>query len=924
MNKKIVIPAALLAVLGAGAGGYYAFSGRNPMDNARAQMAKGDMRAAAIEYRNAIKADPGNAEAHFRLGEMQLVQNDAIAAEKELKLAQTLNYSPAAVVPLLAQSYLAQRRYPDVLEGVATAGPTPDLSARYLMLRAQAQLGLRDQAAAKASLDAAQVAAPRNADVRLSQARLAGLMNDLPLASRLADESLALDAKKAEALTFKAQLLTSSGDRTAALAMIDQAVAVDPNALNPLMERANLLLNMGQDLKARTDIEAILKKEPRSIVGIYLNAVLLVRAGKFADADTELTKLGPAVAAFPRALYFQAVTRANLGQTEAAIDDATRYSQRNPQDVEGTRLLARIQMGAKRPERAIEILKAAIAKGVNDQETLDLLGRAYQIAGQPTQAAAQFEQAVQLAPRDPVLLANLANSRMQLGDTAGATKALERSLDIQPNQAQAGESLVATALAAGDLDKAQAALERLRRQVGETEPVGVLTGLLKLARQDLEGGRQQFEAIVKQFPDSLDAKINLAKALILQAKRPEGEALLQQVLTRDPGNASALNTILQLQVQQGRLPQAIAAIEAARKVRPADDQLTVTQADLMTRSGQGSKALEVLDRARVNGQLTIPLQLAQARAQFATGAINDAKTTYRGVLTAQPTELEARRALTEILINNKEFDPAKALLAEGVKSSPGNLGMMTTYIAIEQRAAGLPAAVAAAEAFRKDPANLPGAAVLKGDAYMAAQKYTEAAASYGQELKTTPVTAIVTRQAVALAAAGTPDQASSLLQTWLKTNPQDADAAQLLSSYDITAKRLPDAEAHLKIVLDKRPNDGQALNNLAWVYQQRGNGLARQTAQRAYLVAPSAESADTLGWILVTEGKASEGLPLLQQALAQNPDDRAMLFHLARAQSDVGQKDAAAETLKKSLGTDNAPFDERADATQLYEQLNKK
>ena len=552
-----------------------------------------------------------------------------------------------------------------------------------------------------------------------------------------------------------------------------------------------------------------------------------------------------------------------------------------------------------------------------------MLGRAYQAAGQPQQAASTFEKAVEIAPRDPAILTNLAASRMQMGDTFGATNALERSLDIQPAQSQAGEALVAAALASGDLDRAQAALDRLRRQSGETEAVGVLTGLIKLARQDMDGGRQQFEAVVKQFPDSIDAKLNLAKALILQNKRPEGEAVLQQVLAKDPGNTGALSTLLQVLVQDNRLPAAITAIEAARKSRPNDDQLIQTQADLMTRSGQGAKTLEMLDRGRVNGQLSVPLQLAQARAQFASGALNDAKSTYRGILLLQPTELEARRALTEILINNKELPEAKALLMEGLRSSPGNLGMMTTVVAIEQRGSGLPAAVAAAEAFRADPVNMPAAAVLKGDAYVNAQRFTDAAAAYGQELKTTSVSAIALRQAQALAASGGTDQAADVLRTWMRTNPGDVDAAQLLASYDIIARRLPDAEKNLKLVLDKRPNDGQALNNLAWVYQQRGNGAARQTAQRAYLVAPSPESADTLGWILVTEGKPNEGLPLLQQALAGRQEDRVILFHIARAQNDLGRKDEALATLTRSLAP-GVEFSERADAARLLEQLSKK
>ncbi len=923
MNKIVIPLVAAVGILGAAGAGYALYAGASPLDQAKAALAKGDLRTAQIELRNAVKSDPANAEAHLRLGELQLGQNDPVAAEKELKLAQGLNYDPGVVLPLLAQSYMNQRRFDAVIEGVPATGATPAQTAKFLTLRTQAYVGLKDIPAATAALESAAAADPRNADVRLLQARLAGLINDQPLAMQRVDQALALDGKRADAMVFKGQLLAAKGDRAAALTLMDQAVALDETAVASRLERANLLMNLGQDAKARTDVDAVLAKEPRTLVGIYLDAVLLVRAGKWNEADTALTKLGPAVAAFPRGLYFQAVTHANLGQTEIAVEDVTRYLARNPADVEGMRLLARIEIGANRPLRAVEVLKASIAKGVNDKETLELLGRAYQAAGQPADAAGVLEKAVQTEPKDAAILTSLAASRMQLGDTLGATKVLERSLDIQPAQPQAGEALVAAALASGDLDRAQAALDRLRKQTGETEAVGVLSGLIKLSRQDMEGGRQQFEAVAKQFPDSLDAKINLAKAYFLQAKMTEGEAILGQVLVKDPANVGALNTLTQVLIQENKLPQAIAALDAARRARPRDEVLTVTQADLLTRSGQAGKALTLLDSARVDGQLSIPLQLAQARAQFASGALNDAKATYRNVLVAQPSELEARRALTELLINNKELPEAQAVLKDGLRTSPGNLGMMTTYVTIEQRLHGAPAAVAAAEAFRKDPSNMPAAVVLKGDALMNAQQYMDAANAYGAELKAAPVAALALRQALALAAGGAPDQASDVLRTWLKANPAEIDVAQLLSTYDINAKRLPDAEQHLKIVLEKRPNDGQALNNLAWVYQQRGNPLAQQTAQKAYLVAPSPETADTLGWIFTTEGKPDQAMPLIKQAQAARPDDRAIQYHLARTQNDLGQTAEALATVTAALAG-SPSFDEKADAMKLSEQLSKK
>ncbi len=921
--NKIVIPATAIALLAAAGGGWYVYAhGGQPMANAQAMLAKGDVRGAQIELRNAVKADPNNGEAHFRLGELQLKSGDPIAAEKELLLARQTGFDPGAVTPLLGQAILAQRRFADVLTTVPAEAGTPEMTARFLVLRSVAQIGVQDIPAAQASLAAAERAAPQDLETKLASARLFLGLRDPVRAEQKVNEALAIDPARGEALLLKGQMKASS-DPAGSLALIDSAVEAAPSNMLFKLERANQLIAAGQDAKAQADVSTVLTAEPRNAPATYLQAVLNVRAGKFAEADAELGKLGPAIQSFPRGLFMEAVAKANLGQMEQAVDSATRYNARYPADPEGVRLLSRLEISAKRPARAVELLEKAVAAGVKDAETLDMLGRAYTAAGRSDDAAKSFQRASEEAPRNPTILANLAASRLQLGDSFGASNALERSLDIAPGQSSAGEALVATALSSGDLDRAVQALDRLRAQNGETESVGLLTGLIEIARQNLEGARTQFAAVVQKFPQSVSAKLNLAKVLILQGKRPEGETVLRQVLDKEPANPQALNTLLQMLVQESRLPAAVAAAEAARKAQPQDGALTVVLSDLLVRAGDSKKALETLDSGRVNGQLPVPLMLAQARAQFASGAVDTAKSTYKQVLQIQPTELEARRALTELLINRREFPEATAVLKDGLRTSPGNLGMMSTLLAIEQRTSGTPAAIAMAEELRRDPGNMPASVVLKGDAYLASQRYGDAAAAYAAEMRDNPSTALVIRQAQALSTAGGTEQATTVLRDWIGKNPTDAEAAQMLASFDITAKRLPEAERNLKIVLDRRPNDAIALNNLAWVYQQRGNGLARQTAQRAYLLAPGAETADTLGWILVTENKPDQALPLLQQALAAKPDDRNMMVHLATAQKALGQKDEALKNVKAALA-DTSEFDEKRAAIQLLDQLGGK
>ena len=920
MKRISILVAAVLLLVIAG-GGWFVYSNTgDPVREARAQMQKGDLRSASIQLRNAVRDNPANGEAHYLLGQAQLAQGDAVAAEKEIKAARDLNWDRNALSLSLSQSYAAQGKFKEILAEPIPDSLTPEQRADILTLRALAQSSLQNPAAAKVSLAEAERIAPKNVDARLLSARLALADRDASLAETKVDEAIALDPKRADAIQFKAQLKMNAGDRQGALDLMDKSVAAAPTQSSFKLDRANLLLNLGQDVKARADVDSVLAKEPKNAVATYLSLVLNVRAGKFPEAEQDLVKLDPVIARFPRGRYFEALIKANRGQVEQAVELAERYVARAPNDPDGVRLLARTQMAARRPARAVDVLNKAIAAGQKDAETMDLLGRAYAQAGQSPQAARSFEQASTLAPSSPDILTRLASSKMQMGDAAGATSALERSLEIAPNQASTGEALVAAALSSGDLDRAQAALDRLRQQAGETEPVSLLTGALRLARLDVDGAREQFESTVKTFPDSVAAKLNLAKVLLLQNKRPEAMALLETVLAKDRANTQALTVLVQVLLAENRGADAMKAVEAARVAAPTNLAILAGQAELAARLGDANKGLAVLDAARNNSPTPAALLPELARLQVAAGKLDAAKITFAQILSANPNNLDLRRAQVELLLNSGDVDAARASLQAGLKLSPGNFGMLSALALIEQRAKGLDAAVATAEQLRREPANMPAAALLKGDLYMAAKKFDEAEQAYATEFKAAPSTALAIRLANAQAAAGHKDQSLLGLRAWQAKQPADPDLAQTLASIDIVDRRYADAEKNLQIVLDQRPNDIIALNNMAWVLQSKGDKRARALAQRAYLQAPSAETSDTLGWIMVGDGDAAKALPLLQQASGQLPKNSSIKYHLAAALKAADKREEAIGLLK-ALVDDPAEFEEKAAARQLLEQL---
>jgi len=813
-----------------------------------------------------------------------------------------------------------QQRFADVLDEIKADGADPAEASKLLVLRAVAQIGLQDAPGARASLDEAQRLAPENQDAPLATARVFIIEKNLSAAERQVDRALAINGQRADALVLKGQLLAAKGDSVGALDYLERAVAAAPGSPGIQLERANQYLASGQDAKARADIDHVLDVEAGNGGAVYLDMILKVRAGRYADADLAIERLAPVLDRFPRGWYFDAVIKANLGQTEQAVDAVLRYVAQAPEDVDGVRLLARIEIGARRSERAIAALIKAIAAGAVDAQTLDLLGRAYAVQGRTQEAAGSFQDAAALAPNNADILTRLASTRMQLGDTLGATVALEKSLELKPAQPNAGEALVAAALESGDADKAQAALDRLRRQNGDTEAVGILAGMVKLARMDLEGARVQFAGVAKQFPASKVAQVSLAKVLLLQNHRPEAEAALNEMLIKDRADLQALGPLVQALVQDDKLPQAVAAVEAARTAAPSNLDLVAALVDLHIRAKEPKKALGLLHQALEVGVPPPVLLAAQARAQAADGDVDGAKVTYRQILAGTPADLETRRTLVELSLNSGDALGAKEQLREGLKLAPGNLAIMNALIFAEQRISGITGALALADELRRDPANMPAASVVKGDTFMNARRFGDAAAAFSAELKTTPSTALALRTAGALAAGGGQEQAALQLRTWLAQHADDVDATQMLASLDISAGRSQEATQHLEAVLRKRPNDAVALNNLAWMYQEKGDGRAKGLAQWAHLLAPSGETLDTLGWIMTKQGAAAEALPLLQTASSQRPNDKAVTFHLATALNATGKRNEAAQALEPIL-KDAAEFDDRGAAKALLDQI---
>jgi Flp pilus assembly protein TadD len=103
-------------------------------------------------------------------------------------------------------------------------------------------------------------------------------------------------------------------------------------------------------------------------------------------------------------------------------------------------------------------------------------------------------------------------------------------------------------------------------------------------------------------------------------------------------------------------------------------------------------------------------------------------------------------------------------------------------------------------------------------------------------------------------------------------------------------------------VLASGQPDAVMSNNLAVLYQKKGDPRAESMARQAYRLAPTnAAIADTLGWILHSKGARDEGIRLLREAAALAPQEPEIQLHLAEALLAAGHASEARTILAKLM-----------------------
>ncbi len=634
------------------------------------------------------------------------------------------------------------------------------------------------------------------------------------------------------------------------------------------------------------------------------------------------------------------------GNATAARSWALKASRNDPKWGLAHAVLARSYLALGEGQAAQGALDRAKAAGFDMRRARQLRAEAWLLQGEPARALAEARKA---SPR--------------YGDYARRVAA--RALAAQGDLPSA-QILLAHVLADQDGRDAVAwaALGRVRQQTGD------IGGAIDAANRALSLDRRDVEALTLRA-ELVRGQYGLVAAL------PWYEAALKV----DPWRYGTLIGYAATLGDAGRYRDMLQASRRALAARPGSAEPLYLQAVMAARAGNDDLAQALLQRTggALDGQPG-PLLLA-GMLDYGSGGYQQAVEKWRAVVRAAPMNLVARRLLGAALLEGgdpkgaiealrpvalrsdadsytlqlvgRAFEatgerdwavrfldraavPARAaalqfgtdddlaMLARAVDDAPGSpvarINLIRALLFKGMTAQALDQARLVVRAYP----GVPQAHLVLGDTLMTLKRFDEAAGAYARAANLRFDEATMLRSVEALEQSGKRDKAAIVVGLFLAQNPGNVAARRLTAHWQIASARWDDAIDTLEgLRADLGNRDAALLAELALAYAGAEEEDAAQIyAAAAYDLAPlNPAVVDAYGWVAYQIGGTAQAVELLRKAVAIAPGHGGLRWHLAQAQAEAGDAQAARQNIAAALA--DPGFTDRAPARALAATLGR-
>jgi tetratricopeptide (TPR) repeat protein len=707
----------------------------------------------------------------------------------------------------------------------------------------------------------------------------ARLRNDFGAAERHIKKAISMD-ERADYYDFLGVLSHAKGDDRAAEEHFRKALKLDPNNMSAQLNLAVKGKNAAELDKSVADASMRLSSCGNDCGNAALQlSILYYHRKNYDKAVSTLESLKDADKDI-RVYRHIAIYNKELQRYDKAVSALEAAAAKFPNDLRARYELAEACLSAGNPAKAARLFIGLLPKWKDDIWRLHYqLGYACMEQNDLTNAKAAFEKSLSAKKNNPAARALLAFVLNRMGETDKAVDQWEKAVTEDGGNSTVHVNLGLSYESKGQYDKA---LESYRKAQSLNTSDKAIYINLGNAYQGLGRVPEAFDAFTKGL-ESGKRELAAYNIFLLARKRGDWERAekMRELLRKEfPSSPYCARVSAEIDLAKGDTAKALASYESIKE-KDAHDWFAIARAGAAL--GQRAKAEGALAKVPDDGVWKREKSVVRARLAFNGGDYKGAYRAYRDAVNAGGKEAVDADALAYNMVfaayRGGMHKEAMEAADEAFKRAAGNARAEICRIAGD-------CAVAAKNWgdaklwFTKLSTLEPGSAAAQYNAAVAHYNLGEAEEAYGRYQKARELDKNIRNRDIELRyeqfkRGGIPQQKEVSLSNGTREDSLDVWYNRAVDLQN--AKKVEQAEALYKKILERDPAYGYAWNNLGALYGARGD---LEQAEAAYLKAiearPAPESYVNLANIYIAQNDNAKAGEVVARGLEKNPNSAAL------------------------------------------------
>jgi len=579
-------------------------------------------REAAIEYRNAVKAVPKDAAAHWKLAKASLEAKDIRTGFAELQKTVELDPNNFEALGKLGEIYVMAGKKDEaaqIADNLVKNRPN-DPQGYILQSGLAVRAGRLDEGIAK--LKKAAELDPKRVRTLLTIGNMYLLKRDRKGAQEWFDKALAADPGSADVHVARGNFFFASGERdegekeyrkaielskekeTLRIALAEHylyqgrmeesekelnAVIKEMNSQKARKVLAEIKLENGKVAEAKPIVDAILKENEKDLDGKYLKGRIALAENRLDDAKALFGDVVKQDAGMARARLYNGLTEIRQGQVEVGrkeIDEAVKL---DPGNARAQLLLGEVSLRMGAPAAAEKAALEVLKRNPSNALAAILLADSF-LARKEWKKAEQIYQAmIMQIPKGEVGYLKMGMSRKLQGKPGEAAGFFGQAVERNPKDLTAINEYIFALAAAKDTTKAKKVLDETVAKEPKNPLLWDMVGRFQLASGKPAEAEAAFLKSIELAPDFMAPYYQLGVIYAAQKKFPEAEVRLAKVIEKDDKNVGAHMLLGMVLNSEGKID---AANKEYRKVLTLSPKHPLAANNLASKLADGGTQLD--------------------------------------------------------------------------------------------------------------------------------------------------------------------------------------------------------------------------------------------------------------------------------------------------------------------------------------------